>query len=170
MAPDEPGWQLIDDFISEEGSTRTATTTRRYERMRARLTYFLDTADMADSLGAQNATLLEAEREFHEQGAFWQVFGPDELVCCLPAFLADPWIPGSVVQARTQISLTGRLLTYLSRRRLLDFSLVRCAFLEAEAAVVQARADLSVRARAAEPDEWAADVPARLRQEPGPQW
>jgi hypothetical protein len=170
MDADEPGWQLLDDFIADEAFGRAEATVRRYARVRARLTHYLDVGEMADWLGRQPATLLGAEREFHEHGAFWQLFGPDELVCCLPGFLLEPWIPESLGEARTQISLVSRLLSHLSRKRLLDFSVVRCAYWEAEAAVQQARADLQARSDGREPDDWAGQMPRRFRQEPGPRW
>ena len=170
MILDEPGWQLIDDFFLHEGQGRSESTARRYERIRSRLTEFLDLADMADSLGTHPATLLEAEREFHEHGAFWQLFGADELVCCLPAFLSDGWMPRSLGESRTQISLVGRLLTHLRRNQVLDFSVVRCAFWEAEAAVKAARDNVAARASTAKPDDWSTDIPARLRDQRSTDW
>jgi hypothetical protein len=170
MDPDEPGWQLLDDFFAKEASGRAEATVRRYVRVRYRITQFLDTGDMSRWLGTHPAILLSAEREFHESGAFWQLFGPDELVCVLPGFLLEPWTPESLGEARTQISLVSRLLSHLGRTRLLDFSVVRCAYWEAEAAVKQARVDLEARSATREPDEWAQEMPRRFRQEPGPQW
>ncbi|MEJ7634374.1 hypothetical protein [Aeromicrobium sp.] len=167
---DEPGWQLIDDFFAKEGTGRAGATVRRYARVRDRLQHFLDTGEMADWLGTHPATLLSAEREFHERGAFWQLFGPDELVCVLPGFVREPWMPDSVGEARTQISLVSRLLSHLSRKRLLDFSVVRCAYWEAEAAVKQARSDLDTKSAARDPDGWAGEMPRRFRQQPGAQW
>ena len=170
MDPDEPGWPLIDDFFAAEASGRTEATVRRYVRVRGRLTHFLDTADMGQWLGTDPGTVLSAEREFHERGAFWHLFGPDELVCVLPGFLQEPWLPDSLGEARTQISLVSRLLSHLSRKRLIDFSLFACAFWDAEAAVKQARIELTRRSAAQEPDEWAQQMPDRFKQEPGPQW
>ena len=170
MDIDEPGWPLIDDFFATEAAGRAEPTVRRYVRVRDRLTQFLDTADMSRWLGSEPATLLSAEREFHELGAFWQLFGPDELVCVLPGFLLEPWMPESLGEARTQISLVSRLLSHLSRERLLDFSVFGCAYWEAEAAVKQARIDLEARSAARQPDAWAQEMPGRFRQEPGPQW
>lgn len=170
MAFDDPGWQLLDDFFLGEAMGRAPSTARRYTRVRNRLTHYLDTADLSDWLGTHPATLLAAEREFHEHGAFWQLFGPDELVCCLPGLLLDPWLPDGAGEARTQISLVGRLLTHLSRRKLLDLSIVRCALWDAEAAVVQARCDLPSRSLEQEPDPWATTMPERFERRPGPQW
>lgn len=170
MDIDEPGWPLIDDFFAKEAYGHAEATVRRYARVRHRLTQFLDTGDMADWLGPHPATLLSAEREFHECGAFWQLFGPDELVCVLPGFLIEPWLPEGLGEARTQISLVSRLLSHLSRKRLLDFSVVRRACWDAEAAVKQARIDLEARSAARAPDEHAQEMPSRFKQQPGPQW
>ena len=96
MDPSEPGWQLLDDFFAKEASGRAEATVRRYGRVRDRLTQFLDTGEMSPWLGTHPGTLLSAEREFHDNGAFWQLFGPDELVCVLPGFLLEPWLPESL--------------------------------------------------------------------------
>jgi hypothetical protein len=167
---DEPGWALIDDFFRQEGAGRADPTVRRYARVRDRLTHYLDTADMGGWLGTHPGTVLDAEREFSDRGAFWQLFGPDELVCVLPGFLADPWLSESLGEARTQISLVSRLLSHLSRRQMLDLSVVGCAYWEAEGAVKAARRDLAARSAAREPDEWAIEMPRRFRSDPGPQW
>ncbi|MEV7396676.1 hypothetical protein [Aeromicrobium sp. NPDC092404] len=170
MDPDEPGWQLIDDFFAAEASGRAEPTVRRYGRVRDRLTHYLDTAEMSPWLGTAPATLLSAEREFHDRGAFWHLLGPDELVCVLPGFLLEPWLPETLGEARTQISLVSRLLSHVSRQRLLDLAAVQCALWDAEAAVRQARSDLEARSAAREPDDWSQEMPQRFRQEPGPQW
>lgn len=167
---DEPGWQLLDDFFEAEAMGRAEVTVRRYARVRGRLTEFLDVAAMSDWLGTDLGTLLEAEREFHQRGAFWQLFGPDELVCCLPGFLAEPWLPGSSGEARTQISLVSRLLRHLSRTGALDLRVVSCAYWDAEGAVRQARADLQARSAQREPDDWAGRMPRRLGRDAGPSW
>lgn len=168
MHIDEPGWPLIDDFFAHEADGKAAATVRRYARVRARLTHFLDTGDMALGLGTHPATLLEAEREFHDGGAFWTLFGAPELVCCLPSFLHETWLPESTADARAQISLVGRLLTHLSRGGHLAHVDVGCAYWDAEAAVKRARRALADRAQ--ESDDHATRMPDRLRQQPGPQW
>lgn len=168
MAFDEPGWQLLDDFFAHEAAGRTESTLRRYERVRDRLTGYLDVGDMAECLGTHPATVLDAERQFHEQGAFWLLFGPDELVCCLSPFLQEPWLPAGRSEARTQVSLVGRLLDHLRRKRLLDFSVVRCAYWDAEAAVEQARRE--IRERVPTVDPWATQIPGRLLGPSDPGW
>ena len=90
---------------------------------------------------------------------------------CAPArFLAGAMDAGGAGEARTQISLVSRLLSHQSRKRSIHFSVVRCAYWEAEAAVKQARVDLESRSARREPDEWAQEIPERFRQQPGPQW
>jgi hypothetical protein len=170
MDLDEPGWLLLDDFFAAQADGRAQATVRRYARVRGRLTQFLDAGDLADWLGSHPATLLSAEREFHEHGAFWRLFGPDDLVCVLPGFLLGPWLPEGLGEGRTQISLVSRLLSHLSRGGLLDLSVVRGAYWDAQNAVRQARSALEARSAAREPDAWAERLPARFRHEPGPGW
>jgi hypothetical protein len=158
MDHDEPGWPLIDDFFSSAADGRSLATARRYLRVRSRLYAFLDTADMTLGLGSEPASLLEAERQFHVSGAFWTLFGPDELACCLPSFLHETWLPASTAEARTQISLVGRLLPRLGSS---------CGRHEAEAAVVRARRQLAERpAPVVDPPH----LPERFRQQEGPRW
>lgn len=167
MDIDEPAWPLIDDFFRAEAEGRSAATVRRYARVRARLLSFLETGDMSLGLGTYPASLLESERQFHDTGAFWALFGADELVCCLPSFLHETWLPEEVGEARTQISLVGRLLSSLSRNRDIDWQTTACAWYDAESAVKRARRELGRR-----PVETAEQprMPARFHQQPGPLW
>lgn len=167
MDIDEAGWPLIDDFFRAATEGRSAVTARRYQRVRHRLMAFLDTADMSLGLGTGPAALLEAERQFHHSGAFWSLFGPDELVCCLPSFLHETWLPDSDAEARTQISLVARLLASLSRHGDIDWQMTSCAFYDAEAAVKRARRE--VRSRPVEAAEQP-QMPSRFHQRPGPAW
>ncbi|MGA8988210.1 hypothetical protein [Aeromicrobium sp.] len=170
MDHDEPGWPLVDDFFGAEAAGRSTPTERRYVRVRGRLTHYLDTAELGAGLGSQQATLLSAEREFHDRGAFWLLFGPDELVSVLPGFLLAPWLPAGLGESRTQISLVSRLLKHLVRHQLLDRSLTGGTYRDAEAAVGKARIDLAARSAAQGPGVGAREIPARFRRQPGPRW
>ena len=158
MDIDTPGWPLIDDFFAAQAEGRATATVRRYARVRLRLYDFLDTADMTLGLGSTPATVLEAERQFHPSGAFWVLFGADELACCLPSFVHETWLPRGLGEARTQISLVGRLLPLLGSS---------CARYEAADALARARRQLAER----EDDEPApARLPDRFRRQEGPRW
>jgi len=165
MDIDEPGWPLIDDFFASLCEGRRAETARRYARVRHRLMSFLDTGDMTLGLGTTEVALLEAERQFHDSGAFWALFGPDELVCCLPSFLHETWLPEGDGEARAQISVVSRLLKSLAGRDL-DWTVTRCAYWEAEAAVTEARRVVTRRPN--RPEE--AAMPDRFLRQPGPEW
>lgn len=158
MDIDTPGWPLIDDFFAEQAAGRAAATVRRYARVRSRLYAFLDTADMTLGLGSTPAALLEAERQFHASGAFWVLFGADELACCLPSFLHETWLPVGVGEARTQISLVARLGPRLGSS---------CAGYEVRDAVVRARRQLAERA---DDEPGAQRLPERFRRQEGPRW
>ena len=158
MDHDEPGWPLIDDFFTSEAEGRSVATVRRYHRVRARLYDFLDTADMTLGLGADPAALLEAERQFHVSGAFWTLYGVDELASCLPSFVHETWLPTSTGEARTQISLVGRLLPRLGPAG---------GLAGAEDAVARARRELAARPPV---DDTPPRMPDRFRQQDGPRW
>jgi hypothetical protein len=164
MDIDEPGWQLIDDFVERLAEGRKPETTRRYARTRHRLTYFLDTADMSFDLGPGSATLLDAEREFHPHGAFWLLYGPDELVACLPGFVSEPWLPEAITESRVQISVASRLIDELARAG----EVTAAAAAEAGRAMTYARHQLDKRSR--RPDESPARLTRRLLGNPGADW
>ena len=163
---DEPGWPLIDDFFRELAAGRSDTSIRRYARVHHRLVAFLDTADMTLGLGDERSALLDAEREFHDSGAFWTVWGPDELVECLPSFLHETWMPPGLGESRVQISVVSRLLAHLMRQRLLDGEATPRSILDVTAAIGQAQRALE--ARSAHPA--GSQMPGRFLQPPGPEW
>lgn len=125
MDIDEPGWAMLDDFFGHLSVGRTAETVRRYARVRHRLYDFLDLDDMTAWLDPADATLLAAEREFCREGAFWTVLGFDELLRCLPGFVATDVLPTGAAEARMQVSVTGRLAKYLRRHRLIGPTMAR---------------------------------------------
>ena len=130
-------------FLDEASQDKTVSTRMRYRRIVNRLQYFLDQVDVTPHLGTDPAAMLEVERDFGRRGSFFRVFGATEFVCCLQAFIADPWLPADRVEARTQISLTGRLLRWLDSHRQIDPLIGNCALWEAQAAVKAARSRLT---------------------------
>lgn len=130
---------LFDQFLADMSHGKTEATRMRYHQSLRHLRYFLDQVDVSPHLGTDPAAILEIERDFGRRGAFLRVFGATELVCCLPEFLEERWLRTRSGEARTQISLIGRMLPWLTRYRLVDMSVGACAFWEAEAAVRQAR-------------------------------
>ena len=136
-------------FLDEASLDKTVSTRIRYHRIVNRLQYFLDQIDVTPHLGTDPAAMLEVERDFGRRGSFFRVFGATELVCCLPAFIEDPWLPADRVEARTQISLTGRLLRWLDSHRQMDPFTGNCALWEAQAAVKAARSRVTKEARTA---------------------
>ena len=166
MELDEPGWPLIDDFVHQLSEGRKPETTRRYERVRQRLTHFLDTAEMAFDLGTAEMTLLEAEREFHEHGAFWLLYGPTELVACLPGFISEPWLAESAGEARVQISVVSRLVAALHKSGLIT----AVSHADAVRAVAYARKQLDRRSALQSRDSGEIKIPRRLLGKPTAEW
>jgi hypothetical protein len=166
MEFDEPGWPLIDDFVQQLAVGRKPETVRRYARVRDRLTHFLDTAEMAFDLGVSEMTLLEAEREFHEHGAFWLIYGPQELVTCLPGFISEPWLAGSAAEARVQISVVSRLVASLHKAGLITTA----AHADSVRAVDYARRQLDNRSALQSQAAEAVKIPPRMLRKPPAEW
>lgn len=131
--------RLFDYFLTEISKGKTETTRQRYGRVMVRMRQFLDTVDVTPHLGTDPASLLEIERDFGRHDAFLRVFDATELVCCLPEFVGDALLPSHGLDARTQVSVIGRLLPWLARHQLVDMCVGRGAFWDAQIAVKQAR-------------------------------
>lgn len=128
----------LQTFFRGEGWSKTGHTRARYQRVHANLLRFLDHADMAPWTGTHPAALLDAERQFGG-GAFFRVLDFDDLICCLPGFVALEWLLSAPADRRAQISLTARLVVFLDRNRLIDRRRVGCAYWDVEGAVRRAR-------------------------------
>lgn len=137
---------LFDRFLDAECRDKSASTVRRYRRVFEHLQDFLDTVDAAPLLGTDPAELLEVERGFGQRGAFARVFDPTDFVCCLLAFIGEPWLMTAPADARAQVSLMGRLLVWFERSNCISMWNGSCAFYEAEAQVRHARLGLRKRA------------------------
>lgn len=125
-------------FLTDVQRDRTARTQRAYADVVQHLQRYLDTADMRQHLGTDDGTLLTQERDLTgSEGSFFRLFGPGELIFCLPGFLEGAWL-ATTPQPRSHIALTGRLLRWLDRRGVVG-SDYRCAWYDADAAVRQAR-------------------------------
>lgn len=134
--------EALQAFFTEACSGRSPAIRRRYERVRAHLMRYLEVADVSRSLGTAPAALLEGERQFARDGAFLRLFGFEELICCIPDFLSESWMMPVRADARAQISLSERMLRWLSRNRLFDWQIASCVYWDAETALKQARARL----------------------------
>lgn len=150
--------RLISSFFAVEGLGKTESTLRRYQQVHAQLLAFLDDVDPRPWLGPGPAALLEAERHAGGRGAFFRIFDMDELVCCLPGFLADEWLLPGRTNARTQVSLVDRLMRRLLAAGRIDLRDLGCAWFEAESVVLRVRRELHA---ASQPGGRA--KPARLR-------
>lgn len=131
--------QVLDVFVATAQASVGPATAARYARVHRQLLRFLDEAELGSSLGTGLAALLGLERELGGPGAFLRVYGFDELVCCLPAFVGPSWLLPARADARSQISLSGRLPRWLDRHGYLDSRLAGWALWEAEKAMDDAR-------------------------------
>ncbi|MCW2748675.1 MAG: hypothetical protein JWP10_1817 [Nocardioidaceae bacterium] len=131
--------QMFDSFLAEVSLGRQRVTRQRYQRVFTHLDLFLDHVDVTPHLGTHPAALLSAEREFDSAGAFQRVFGPFELMCCLPGFIEPPWLLPGAQEARVQVSLTGRLLAWLRTNGYVDVHIDSCAYLETKSIIDRAR-------------------------------
>ena len=140
MDADEPGWAIIDDFFRDLAVGRSAATTRRYLRVRARLYAFLDTVDLSPALGADAVDALLVD-----------------LARCLPAFVRAPWVPEGLTEARVHLSVVSRLAARMGTGSARD---------QTDVAVAQARDRLDDRSAVASTHQ----MPPRFLAPPGPRW
>lgn len=138
---------LLEAFLKHAGADRTEATRERYRRVIDHLHLYLDSSDAEFWLGTDAARLIAHEREFEADRALARLFSIDELLCALPGFLASPWLMAKPGDARTQVSLIDRLLRTPLVRGLADDGGLFCVVHDGRRAVVQARAELVLRAR-----------------------
>lgn len=151
---------LLRGFFEQESADKADATRSRYRRVQQQLTSFLDHGDMSRSLGLHENAVLGAARR--NGRAFFDVFGLEELVSCLPRFVEDDWLLDPTSSARTQVMLAGRLVTWLDEGGHLDHELLGRGLHEAHGAVLTARALLQTGSRSPEPQQTAPEtVPSR---------
>lgn len=129
--------RVLDSFFEQESVGRSEPTRSRNRRVHEHLVRFLDEGDMSRTLDThENAVLAAARRDGR---GFLDVFGLEEAVVCLARFVRSDWLPERITDARAQVALAGRLITWLDARGHLDHDLMGCGLYEAEAAVREAR-------------------------------
>lgn len=87
--------------------------------------------------------MVTAERR--RGGSFFDVLGFEELIACLPLFVAPSWRLDVLKDARAQVSLTGTLIQWLDDSSHLHPDMIRCAMYEAEGAVRRAGQQLRTK-------------------------
>lgn len=128
---------VLDAFFSDAAVGKAAATRERYLRTHAALVRFLDSVDIASELGEDAWQIVAAEREFDANDAFVRVLTAESLVAVLPGFVER--LPACRTDARTRISLTDRLVSYLVRFRLIDELAAGTPILRARVACADAR-------------------------------
>lgn len=131
---------VLDSFFSDASVTKSECTRARYSRAHTELVRYLDDVDLAALLGDEIAQIVAAEREFNPVHAFLRVMTAEELIFMLPGFVDSFRLPSSRADARSQISLTDRLVRYLIRFRLIDESVFGTQILQTQVACDAARA------------------------------
>lgn len=126
-------------FLAEASAGRKEATCARYRRVLDHLRRYLETVDAGQVLGTYYGNLLDAEREFHPDGAFARLFTAHDVILCLPGFVDEAWLLPTPADARSQISLTERLLRWIGLHRPSDGSFCSCGVYECKAAIRRAR-------------------------------
>lgn len=117
---------VINEFFAIQASRSASDATQdRRERIRRHLFDFLESADVSGYLDPHELSLLAAARR--RGGGALAVIGPSQLVACLPAFITGDWLLPHRADARMQIAVTGRLVTWLDRAGHLDEVPADCA-------------------------------------------
>ncbi|WGW12137.1 hypothetical protein LWF01_18980 [Saxibacter everestensis] len=130
---------VLEAFFADVAVGRGAGTRVRYWRVYIQLNRYLESDDAGRLLGTDYNRLLAAEREFRPDRALARLFSAEGLVLCLSGFVDDAWLLPAPVDARSQISLTDRLLRWVQGRHLIDMSSCSCAVYECEEAIRRAR-------------------------------
>ncbi len=130
---------VLETFFFDAEAGKSAATRARYVRTQAALARYIETVDVADCFGDDVAQLVAAEREFDSSGAFLRIMTAEELVVLLPGFVEDERLPACRADARTQVSMTDRLVAFLIRFRLIDGSRFSRAVLDTQVACATAR-------------------------------
>lgn len=107
-------------FIIDQGEGRSDETRQRYVQVADDLELFLATVDVKPWLGGEIAEYLSQQRQRLGSEALLTSLGLVSLVRVLPAFLADPWLPGVGAQRRTHRSAVRALKTFLRLRATLE--------------------------------------------------
>ena len=107
---------ILRSFLADESAGRSHVVGARYYRVMAHLCHYLESVDATVLLGPESGIILAAEREFQPNGAFLRLFDAHDLIYCLPGFLDSRWLMTNPSDARTQVSLTDRLLRWVRRR------------------------------------------------------
>lgn len=130
--------QILGRYFSASAAGRHPATVERYERVLAHLQLFLE-KEGDSTVSEDAAALLALERQFHPEGAFGRVLGPEQLVFALPRFLSSPWLLADFHDRLAQISLISRLVQWLCSRELVDSRWHRHAVMQTRAAAEKAR-------------------------------
>lgn len=130
---------ILRTFLQDVSAGRSHPVGARYYRVMGHLYCYLESVDADAVLGTAAGTLLAAEREFHPSGAFLRLFTAHDLVFCLPGFIDDGWLMPDPADARTQVSLTDRLLRWVRHRYPDDMFHCACGIHECTVAIRRAR-------------------------------
>ncbi|MBG6189137.1 hypothetical protein IWX64_000057 [Arthrobacter sp. CAN_A212] len=130
---------ILRTFLEDVSAGRSNSVGARYYRVMVHLYCYLESVDADAVLGTAAGTLLAAEREFHPSGAFLRLFTAHDLVFCLPGFLDNRWLMQDPADARTQVSLTDRLLRWIRHRYPRDLYYCSSGIHECTVAIRQAR-------------------------------
>jgi hypothetical protein len=137
--------RAIATFFVEQVAGKPEGTVRRYEVVRQHLMVFLQTADVDDVLAPQQVSLVQQARR--SGAGFFAVCDLNDMVACLPHFVSGEWLLPSDVDARTQVRLASRLVTWLETTGELNSSPGGSTSPDALASITSARRGLDHRAQ-----------------------
>lgn len=105
-------------------------------------------------LVTRDLVVLAAEREFDPVGAVARTMHADDLIYVLPTFLEPPWLQGTDLMRRSQLTLVSHLTAQLLRDGTVNYDEVTCPVHEIRARIDRALGALRKppRGSAARPD------------------
>ncbi|KFF59304.1 hypothetical protein JF66_12275 [Cryobacterium sp. MLB-32] len=133
--------EILTAFFTLQGAGQTPAARRRTLLVEARLRDCLE-IEGERVLVTRDLMILAAEREFEPVGAVARTMHADDLIFVLPSFLEAPWLHGTALMKRAQLTLVEHLTAQLLNDGTVTYDEVTCPLHEIRARLDAARAAL----------------------------
>lgn len=133
--------EILTSFFALQGAGQTPAARRRTLLVERALRDCLE-AEGDRVLVTRDLVVLAAEREFDPVGAMARTMHADDLIYVLPTFLEPPWLQGTALMKRAQLTLVEHLTAQLLNNGTVKYDEVTCPLHEIRGRIDNARAAL----------------------------